>query len=143
MSALSLAVVLQLAYTCQSAVSPGTIARIAQVESGFNPTAVHQNTDGSRDRGLMQINERNDAWLGLHDPFDPCQSIHAAGRLLASFSRYNTGSPTKGVANGYATRVQAVRIATSVTIKASAPSPRVSVFLSPHPAQELVFASPQ
>lgn len=52
----------------------------------------------------MQINSANFNWLGLHDPFDPCQSIAAAGRLLASLSAYNTGSPTKGIANGYATK---------------------------------------
>ena len=55
----------------------------------------------------MQINERNFEWLGLtpQTALDPCQSIRAAAQLLQSYSRYNTGSPTDGFANGYVQRV--------------------------------------
>lgn len=108
---LTLATVLSLAATCQSAVAPVTIAKIAHVESRFDPTLVHTNADRSIDVGLMQINSKNFKWLGLtmRDALDPCKSIRAGAELLASFSRYNTGSPTRGIANGYALAVQGTK----------------------------------
>jgi hypothetical protein len=47
----------------------------------------------------MQINSHNLDLLRLplRDAFAACRSIEAAARLLALFSRYNTGSPTMGV----------------------------------------------
>ena len=61
----------------------------------------------SVDLGLMQINSRNLDLLGLplRDAFTACKSVEAAAKLLSLFSRYNTGSPTRGIANGYAIRV--------------------------------------
>jgi len=74
------------------------------------------------DLGFMQINAANLGWLGLSisAAFDTCQSIQAGARVLhAGFdpcmdaggeaqaclrraaSLYNTGSPTRGFANGY------------------------------------------
>ena len=63
----------------------------------------------SVDLGVMQINSRNLGLLGLSlaDAFDPCQSVAGAARLIQLFSRYNTGSPTRGIANGYAVKVVA------------------------------------
>jgi hypothetical protein len=86
-----------------------TLAGIATAESHVDPSAVHINEDGSRDVGLMQINERNFGWLGLtpQTALDPCQSIRAAAQLLQSYSRYNTGSPVAGFSNGYVQRVTA------------------------------------
>lgn len=86
------------------------ILAISQRESGLNPLAVHLNSNGSRDYGLMQISERNFGWLGLtlQSALDPCTSIRAAATVLTSLSRYNTGDPARGIANGYATRVIAV-----------------------------------
>jgi type IV secretion system protein VirB1 len=121
---LTAAAVLALATSCQSIVSPITIQQIAYRESGFDPAAVHLNRDGSRDLGLMQINERNIAFLSLQNPFDPCQSIRAAADLLASFSRYNTGSPTRGITNGYAMAVQAVRVGVAPAAADSPPCPK-------------------
>jgi type IV secretion system protein VirB1 len=83
----------------------------------------------SLDLGLMQINSGNLASLGLgvNDAFDPCRSLNAAHRiLLAGFaagsseaerqaailitlSRYNTGRPLAGIANGYVNRVIAAQ----------------------------------
>lgn len=78
------------------------------------------------DLGLAQINSRNLGWLGLSvaDAFDPCRNLEAAARVLekgysaedaarlgvqpalrAALSRYNSGSPTRGVENGYVARV--------------------------------------
>lgn len=109
MSALPLPVILALAATCQHVVAPAIIAGIARHESALDPRAVHKNTDGSIDAGLMQINSANWSWLGLmaETALDPCQSIRAAGFLLASYSRFNTGSPTAGIVNGYTTAITA------------------------------------
>ena len=78
------------------------------------------------DLGLMQINSANLVRLGMTvaDAFDPCKSIAGGARVLAdgyrpapgedgqpalarALSRYNTGSPVRGLANGYVARVQA------------------------------------
>lgn len=83
----------------------------------------------SIDLGLMQINSENltSLGMGMNDAFDPCRSLGAASRiLLASFaagnseterqaavlialSRYNTGRPLAGFANGYIDRVIAAQ----------------------------------
>jgi hypothetical protein len=81
------------------------IVSIAQQESGLNPAIVRQNRNGTRDFGLMQVNESNFGLLHLTPAtaLDPCQSIRAAGDLITILSRYNSGSPTRSV--GYATQV--------------------------------------
>jgi type IV secretion system protein VirB1 len=127
---LTLQAALALALQCAPAIDPHMIVAIGQHESGLEPLTVHDNTTGqslhgevviiaaaqliaaghSVDLGLMQINSRNLDLLRLplRDAFTACRSIEAAARLLALFSRYNTGSPTMGVSNGYAPRVMAV-----------------------------------
>lgn len=99
---------LALALSCQSLVAPSTMLKIAQVESSLDPTKKHVNKDGTVDYGLMQINSKNFDWLGLtkEAAMDPCRSIAASAQLLASFSRYNSGSPTRSL--GYALKVQGV-----------------------------------
>lgn len=83
----------------------------------------------SVDLGLMQVNSANLTALGLSiaDAFDPCRSLAAGAHLLAAgyaaarasgaadpqhalraaLSRYNTGDPARGFANGYIAKVQA------------------------------------
>lgn len=81
----------------------------------------------SVDLGLMQINGANLPRLGLTlaDVFNPCRNLAAADQVLVAsyaapapggdtqpavqqaLSRYNTGDPTHGLANGYVSRVQA------------------------------------
>lgn len=119
MTALAEASVLALALSCAPGLDPMMITGIARHESGLNPSAVHVNPNGSRDIGLMQINERNFEWLGLTSlsALDPCQSIRAGAQLLQSYSRYNTGSPSEGFGNGY---VQRVMSAVARTKEASA-----------------------
>jgi hypothetical protein len=85
----------------------------------------------SVDLGLMQINSANLAALGMtvQDAFDVCRSLAASDRILSSafaagsseaerqaallisLSKYNTGQPLAGIANGYANRVIAVQSA--------------------------------
>lgn len=81
----------------------------------------------SVDLGLMQVNSGNLVHLALSIPqaFDPCQNLGAGARVLAAgykppaagqdvqpallqaFSRYNTGHPARGFANGYVAKVVA------------------------------------
>jgi type IV secretion system protein VirB1 len=134
-TALTTAAVLALAGVCQSSVDPATIAKIAQHESGRNPFALHDNTTNrsylpdtkpdafraasgliaaghSVDVGLTQINRFNFGWLGLslETALDPCTNIRASAAVLVGYSKYNTGSPSAGIQNGYAAAVQAVRL---------------------------------
>ena len=104
------AAVISLAIACAPGLDPTMIVGISKHESGLDPMRISPpNPNGSRDYGLMQINDRNFRWLGLTEQtaLDPCQSIAAAARLLMSFSRYNTGSPTSGLRNGYVEAVLA------------------------------------
>ena len=129
MSTLTIPAALALSLQCAPSVDPHMLVAIGQRESGLDPLTIHDNTTGqvlhgagvgtaasqliaaghSVDLGLMQINSRNLALLGLSvdDALTACRSVEAAARLLALFSRYNTGSPQRGIANGYATRVMA------------------------------------
>ena len=120
------------------------------MESGFEPLSIHDNTTGigsvpvsqaiaahlatkliaaghSVDVGIMQINDRNFAALGLepNTAFDPCRSIAAAATILAgsyvvgggsheaqqatlrvALSKYNTGDAQRGFDNGYVHKVE-------------------------------------
>ena len=79
------------------------------------------------DLGLAQINARNLTTLGLSlaTVFDPCRNLGAAAELLRrdftpiagdlvaqqaalrlALSRYNTGDPRRGLANGYVAKVE-------------------------------------
>lgn len=127
---LSAVFVAQLAAQCAPQIASETLLAVAKTESAFDPLAIHDNTDKrsyepqdtaeaisiarrlfdarhSFDAGLMQINSRNFAILGvtLESAFDPCKSLNAAATLLSAFSRYNTGSPSRGYKNGYVRRV--------------------------------------
>jgi hypothetical protein len=83
------------------ALPPRVLPTIQSVEGG-RPGLVHQNTDGSADLGLMQINTR---WIGaiaqvvgetnaqvterlIHEP---CFSIAAAGAILSAYLRETHG----------------------------------------------------
>jgi len=57
-------------------VSPNLAVRVAQCESGLNPEAVNVNTDGSRDRGLYQINDKWHPEVTDEQAFDPIFSTN-------------------------------------------------------------------
>lgn len=80
------------------------------------------------DSGLGQVNVRNVGWLGVSvaDLFDPCVNLRSAAAVLtdcygratkagirgqaaihAALSCYNTGTLTRGLANGYVAKVAA------------------------------------
>lgn len=147
MSSLTAAAFLALAATCGPEVAPQTLLSIAKVESDLSPWVVHDNTAKREysptsaekavelakhlraaghniDSGVMQVNSGNWGWLGvsLEDTFDPCLNIRAAATELTSYSRYNTGSPTRGFANGYIAKIrQAADGAKNVEVADAAP----------------------
>lgn len=55
-------------------VDPDLCIRVAKCESGLNPNAINTNTDGSRDRGLFQINEKYHPEVSDAQAFDPVYS---------------------------------------------------------------------
>jgi type IV secretion system protein VirB1 len=84
----------------------------------------------------MQVNSTNLSLLGLGltEAFDACHNITGATRLIRLFSQYNTGSPVRGITNGYAGSVmQKVE-----TIKARGPV----ITPSPAPAPPNPFTGP-
>ena len=103
----------------------------------------------SVDLGLMQVNSANLARLGLSiaEAFDPCRNLAAGGRILAAgyaypvsgkgdpqralrvaLSRYNTGHPERGFANGYVAAVEdaAERVVPAIRLRSNPPA-RVGV----------------
>ena len=151
---------------CAPAVAPATLQKIIHVESTGNPLALNVNgyrlqrqprsaeeaTAWARwllerglsfDAGLMQVNSRNFAAVGLTPEvlFDPCRNVAAGAlllthnyriaaniygpgqrALLAALSMYNTGNPSDGFRNGYVQRVvQAPVKASSNPIAAGPP----------------------
>ena len=83
----------------QYGVSFPLIKAIIKAESDFDPRAVSEK--GAK--GLMQIMPENFKLLGINDPFDPSQNIHAGaryfkqmydrfkGKLALSLAAYNAG----------------------------------------------------
>jgi len=146
MPALAPAVVLALATQWGTPIAPREILAQARVESGLDPLAIHDDVTGQVyhpptledalriathcemqghdiDAGLMQVNSGNFPWLhlSLAEAFDPVQSIRAGVQVLTAISRYNTGSPTGGLENGYVERVASTERAAAPTSGASGP----------------------
>ena len=83
----------------QYGVSFPLLKAIIKAESDFDPRAVSKK--GAK--GLMQIMPENFKLLGIKDPFDPSQNIHAGaryfkqmydrfkGKLALSLAAYNAG----------------------------------------------------
>lgn len=134
---------------CAANVAPVTLEAVIRVESGGNPLAINVNhLSGPQPRptsladavaaaqsyvargynvdlGLMQVNSRNLAALGvtIEQVLDPCANVRAGAVILtanyaeavrsrgegqralqAALSAYNTGSFYRGFANGYVAR---------------------------------------
>jgi type IV secretion system protein VirB1 len=132
MGALTPAAFAALLATCAPGAPPNYLTGIAKTESGFQPFAIHDNTDKqtvypethgqavsiakerlrlghSIDVGLLQVNASNWEWLGLtaETALNPCPNIAAGSAAFQAFSRYNTGSDQRGWARGYVQRVVA------------------------------------
>jgi soluble lytic murein transglycosylase-like protein len=67
-------------------ISPLLLRAVAKTESNFVPSAIHRNSDGSYDYGIMQINSRWErkigrrGWLHLREP---CYNIHVGAWILS------------------------------------------------------------
>ena len=70
-------------------IPPKLLQAIAKVESNYNPVAVHWNSNGSYDYGLMQINSwwaspsrlGEDVWSTISDP---CTNVMVGAGILAN-----------------------------------------------------------
>ena len=134
---------------CAANVAPVTLEAVVRVESGGNPLSINVNhlagpqprpatlaeavvtaqnyvaRGYSVDLGLMQVNSRNLAALGvtIEQVLDPCANVRTGaailtanyadavrsrgegqGALQAALSAYNTGSFYRGFENGYVAR---------------------------------------
>lgn len=135
---------------CAPAVAHQTITHVVRVESGGDPLAINANrptgphrirasdieeavrlaaaeiaAGHSVDVGLMQVNSKNFASVGLTlaSAFNPCTNVAAGARILmdgymravvkhgegqaalqVALSLYNTGDFRRGFANGYVAR---------------------------------------
>jgi len=70
----------------QEGVDPDLAVCVAKCESSFNEKAVHVNTDGSRDRGLFQINDKCHPDVSDEEAFNP---IFAAEFFCKAFKAGN------------------------------------------------------
>lgn len=114
-------------------------------------------TGANFDLGLAQINSANLSWLGLsiEGAFDPCLNIEAAAKILSSnyrraiernvpaplgaaLSAYNTGSMSRGYANGYVAKVS--RAATELPADEMPEATEVQSTELPEPPRWDVFA---
>ena len=140
---------LALASDCAAFVDPQTLAAIVKTESNYQPFSIGVNGDSRLERqpvnleeatvtaqwlldngynvdlGLGQVNSSNLRRVGLtiHDAFDPCKNLKAAGTIFntsyqaalrqypegqafqAALSAYNTGNFIQGFENGYVQKV--------------------------------------
>lgn len=71
-------------------ISTKLLSAIALYESGYSPNAVHYNTDGSYDFGVMQINSGwyatlgHGRWMALADP---CYNVRVGAWILSQCIR--------------------------------------------------------
>ena len=72
-------------------IDPAIALAIASHESGFNPNAVNTaNPNGTKDWGVMQLNDTTVQTIGVTNPLDPKQNIDAGVSLLAGLlNRYS------------------------------------------------------
>lgn len=90
-------------------VTPELLSAYAEVESGRRDVVGTPNRNGTRDHGLMQINQVHFRRLGVDGRTvrEPCTNIGIAARIirenLTAACLYNTGRPA--CANGYDAKV--------------------------------------
>ncbi len=106
--------------TCSPLVDPVTMSAVVQHESGGNPLAIHDNSDGksyslktlndavamakrliagghSVDLGLPQINSKNLQWVGMtvEQSFDACSNLQASQQVLVDAHKRSGGDLPK------------------------------------------------
>ncbi len=177
---------------CAANVAPVTLEAVIRVESRGNPLALHVNgvqvqpppamnvaeaigvaesyirRGFSVDVGLMQINSRNLAALGMtvEHALDPCANIRGGAEILtadyaeaarrqgegqpalrAALSAYNTGDFSRGFRNGYVARYYGpggvpalVGGVREVAVGANSQAPQAPTPPNPYTASTSVFA---
>lgn len=183
MGALS-STIAQLIAACSINTHADTVRAVIDVESRGNPLAINVNgrmklrkardaADAAQlaryaiglgysvDMGLMQVNSRNLAKVGLtpETVFDACNNIKAGTMILsgnysraivmhgegqaalrASLSAYNTGNMTRGFRNGYVARYYAGRPYSVIALASSiGVTPRAPEVADPFTAGSSVF----
>lgn len=68
------------------------IVAIAQAESGLNTQATNTNSDGSVDRGILQINDRAHPEVSSTCAFDPACSFQQGYRISSNGTNFNPWS---------------------------------------------------
>jgi len=68
------------------------IVAIAQAESSLDTQATHTNSDGSIDRGILQINDKYHPEVSSTCAFDPACSFQAGYRISSSGTNFNAWS---------------------------------------------------
>lgn len=126
---------LLLVHSCRLDLPAGVTAErlstYAEVESGRNPRAIGApNRDGSRDYGLLQINDQHFRRFGVdaRTVMEPCANLRIGAAILADADRqasciWNTGRAR--CANGYDLKIMraASRLAAADAPAAPAPPP--------------------
>jgi hypothetical protein len=96
---------------------PWFVALIHQ-ESSFNPNAVHQNSNGTRDEGIAQFHTPYPNGVTLTNPFDPEQSLNAAAQY------WNIIRATPGIGNDPRLIVAAYNAGPGTVVAAKGVPPR-------------------
>lgn len=184
MAALS-STIAQLIAVCSVNTHPDTVRAVIQVESRGNPLAINVNgplklrkaldqADAAQlaryamargysvDMGLMQVNSRNLAKVGLtpETAFDACNNIKAGTMILSgaygravmvhgegqpalrgALSAYNTGNMSRGFRNGYVARYYAGAAYAEIALAPSGPGARIQApeIADPFTASSSVF----
>lgn len=115
-------------------ITPERLEAFARLESGLNPSAVSPpNRDGSRDYGLLQINQQHFGRFRVNarTVMEPCTNLRIGVAILAEADRaaacrYNTGRLT--CQNSYPDRLMAAAARSRV-----APVPRPVPVIQPPP----------
>lgn len=82
----------------QYGVPPNLALGVASHESSFNPNAVNTaNANGTKDWGVMQLNDTTVQTMGVSNPLDPTQNIDAGVRLLSSLLNRYGGDPNQAL----------------------------------------------
>jgi len=76
-------------------VDPNLAIAVAAHESNFNPNAINSaNRNGTKDWGVMQLNDITVKQFGVQNPLDPAQNIDAGVKLLGQLSAKYDGDLT-------------------------------------------------
>jgi soluble lytic murein transglycosylase-like protein len=88
--------------SAQYGLPAGLLEGLIHVESGWDPQAVGRNTNGSVDRGIVQINNRAHPEVSDQQAYDPAQAIpwaaaylrqlyQSCGSWTGALAAYNSG----------------------------------------------------